>query len=89
VGSKGCLVYVRNDLRWRRSSLLLLTNNKNIEIFMHLATRKNLHCDMRNIAFRKTNDTHELGMQIEKDLEWSEPKTTPKWHTTHKDTSTH
>jgi hypothetical protein len=68
---------------------LLLTNNENIEIFMHLATRKKLHCDMRNIAFRKTNDTHELGMQIEKDLEWSEPKTTPKWHMAHKDTSTH
>ena len=59
-------------------SLLLLTNNENIEIFMHLATRKNLHIVMRNIAFRKTNDTHELGMQIEKDAGWSEPKTTPQ-----------
>jgi hypothetical protein len=29
---------VRNDLRWQQSSLLLLTNNENIDIFVPLAT---------------------------------------------------
>jgi hypothetical protein len=40
---------------------------------------KNLQCkNEMNVAFRKPNNTNEIGMQIEKCIGWSKPETTPQ-----------
>lgn len=66
VGSKGCLVMLEMTWSRQQSSLLLLTNNESLKFYVSCNTHKklhNLHCDMRNISFRKPNNAHELGMQ--------------------------